>query len=745
MSVPEHVQSLHREAVRSNERRVVVVAGSPAATKRALRSIVTAVPIGIGETVYVGSHSPLDTERIDPRRTVELMGAEAELVLIDLQETLIPNAIGRCAGAVTGGGLLVLRTPPLEVWPDRRDAFDESLVVAPFQLEEVTGRFRQWLIQTLFESEGVTIVDANTKTITRSGLTGADAEIVVPTGVAPPADPTFPASVYHRCLTADQRRALLALEGLQSPPAAVILQADRGRGKSSVAGMAAAVLAGEGMTVAITATERTQVDPLFEQAEDVLAGGADYDLSETSTGGSITFYRPGDLLTDNTLEDIDVLFADEAAGLPVPTLEEFLVVPRVAFTTTLHGYEGAGHGFATRFREIVESSGHRCTEVRLNEPIRYAPNDPVERWVNRVLFLDARPAVTELLADVGPESVCARELSSDELFKRPTVFREAIGLLAMAHYRTEPNDIVRMLDAPNLDIHALLADGHVAAIALLAREGKLSHERRLAAFRGARLRGNMLPDIFLNEFRDLEAASTSGIRVIRIATHPAVRRRGLGSRLISHITDSYGHAVDWLAAGYGATPGLVRFWADNGFKPIFLSASRNASSGVYSTVMIRGVSSAGETMVTRFSGSFAERLAASLPDVHREVDADTALALLAAVPQPTSLDLSNDDWRFLTAIGFGPGRYDLNPEPLRTLLLHALTEGHRPEAGSMLVEKVLQGRPWPIVADRYGYDSVGTCRRAVRGAVAPLIEAYGGETVEQERERLRNGDDTNVE
>ncbi len=740
--MPALAADLRREARRANERRLLVLAGDRERGYEALAAALDALPVGIAETTLVGPEDRLRCEHVPQSNAGRLLGTTREVVIVDAHEALRPNALGRVVGAVDGGGLLVLLAPPLDAWPDRRDAFDESLAVPPFDVDDVAGRFRTRLVETLRAHRGVATVDVDAGTVEDDGLT--DPPPARPRApVERPADAAFPAAAYDACYTRDQADALAAFEALDAGPAAVVLEADRGRGKSSAAGLAAACFALDGEDVLVTAPSRRNAAELFARARELVAAvegdaPADDDV-ETAAGGRVRYRDPAAAV--DRAADADVLLVDEAAALPVRRLESLLAADRIGFATTIHGYEGAGRGFSVRFRERLAAGEHAVTDVSLAEPIRYAAGDPVEVWAFRALLLDARPPVEPAVRGAAPDAVSYRRLDPDALLDDERLLREAFGLLVLAHYRTEPADLARLLDAPNLEARALLFDGHVASVALLAREGDLAPEDRAMMYEGGRIRGNMLPDVLTSQLRDEAAGEPAGLRVVRIATHHAVRSRGLGSHLLSRVRAEFADAVDWLGTGFGATPGLLDFWADNGYGAVHLSTTRNDASGEYSALLLRPTSEAGRRLRDRHADWFARRFPAVCSDALSDLDPDVARATLRSVAATPPLSLDDREWRVVAGAAYGPGLFDVDPGPFRRLIVRALVEDPDGVALSareerLLVLRGLQGRPWPAVADRLGYHSPGGCMRAFGDALVPLVDRYGGEAASEVRERF---------
>ncbi|WP_336344028.1 tRNA(Met) cytidine acetyltransferase TmcA [Halalkalicoccus ordinarius] len=743
MELPAVAASLLEEARATNERRLLVLSGGHETTQEAARTLLEALPIGVSETTLIGPDAFLRCEHVDPKRTVELLGRTRQAIVYDAHDALLPNALGRLTGAVDGGGLFVLLAPPLDSWPARRDGFDEGLAVPPFDLKDVTGRFRERLVGLLRVHPGIAIVDVDAGVLERDGLVHPAPRIEYGSPELPSGS-GFPREAYERCLTADQIGALEALEALRENGRAVVIESDRGRGKSSAAGLAAGSLAVGGDDVLVTAPEARSTDELFSRARELLteldALSVDESrLLETPEGGRVRFALPTALGTERP----DVLLVDEAAAIPVRLLERTLSIGRVAYTTTVRGYEGTGRGFSVRFRDRLEESDLRSGTRRLSEPIRYAPGDPVEVWAFRALLLDAAPPVAELVVDADPDSVTYRRLTRDELADDERLLREAFGLLVAAHYRTEPDDLARLLDAPNVAVRALIHGGHVASVALLAREGGLPSETRRDLYDGGRIRGNMIPDLLTSQLRDEEAGVPVGHRVLRIATHDAIRSRGLGSRLLAEIRDEFADEVDWLGVGYGATPSLLAFWDGNGYSTVHLSTTRNDASGEYSAIMLSPTSETGRELHDRHAEWFAERIEGMLSDPLDDADPDVVRAALAATDVEASPDLSNRAWRHVASAAYGPGTFDTAPGSFRPVAVAGLVDGdvldERRER--LLVRKVLQGRAWDGVADELGFVSTRMCMRGLGEAFEPLVDRYGNETALAEKRRYACGDE----
>ena len=794
--IAEVARALRDEAKRANERRLLVLAGDRDRGIDAAYDVVEAVGVRDDAVAVVSTREGFRFDRVGPRGADALLGQTRQVVVVDCHEQCPPNALGRAVGAVDGGGLFVLLTPPLAAWPTRRDGFDASLAVPPATVAAVTGRFRRRLVETLQTHPGVAVVSlaaesGDEPTVERDGRTSPSTP-QPRSDPTPPPNPTFPAAAYDACRTADQVRAVRAFERLAESNAAVVVEADRGRGKSSAAGLAAGALALDGSDVLVTAPSPSNAEPLFARARELVSAVDDRPdpdddrldpdddqpypdgdrpdpdgaatTVEAAAGGRVRFARPA-VAVDGPA-DPDVVIVDEAAALPVRLLEGVLDAPSVAFCTTVHGYEGAGRGFAVRFRDRLAASPFAIRDIHLDEPIRYARGDPVESWAARALLLDARPAVTAALpaalvddasatseSGLGQVDYTVRRLTPDDLLADGPLLQEAFGLLVAAHYRTEPNDVARLLDAPNLTAQALIAGDRVVAVALLAREGGLDAETRAAMYEGERVRGNMVPDLLTSQLRDESAAKPVGLRVVRIAVHHACRGRGLGTYLLDRVHAAFRDEVEYFAVGFGATPRLLRFWRQAGYRSVHLSTTRNDASGEHSAVMIRPAGAVGEALCERHATALARRERDALSGSHRAVEVDVVRGVLAACPVAWPVELTDDEWRAVVAVAVGPGRYEVAPGAVRDLAYAALVSGEpigETDAGSaaaatsltpaqerLLIRVVLQGHDRDRVADELGYESVKTCLRALGAALKPLIERYGTDVAHRECERLR--------
>lgn len=823
------------EAAATDERRLLVLAGPPQLGFAAAEQALEAAPIERTHITVVGDETPLAVEHVPPAQATELLGTTCDAIVLDCHDGIRPNVIGQTVGTVRGGGLYVLVTPDLGEWLTSDDAIDERHVVPPYAREDVTSMFTRRLVDTLWDHRGVAIVDVAENRIVTDGLTdpapvrhstsgqsnrpphhsepvepdgqlGSQGAVTTETQGEQPAatqstDSTFPAGVYERCLTGDQQRALRGLEAIFDPMTAIVLEADRGRGKSSVVGLAAGAIAHAGFDVAITGPQfsatrealcrATELAALFEPEPEMGAcTGDNEDSTAPSCGNPTDDIAQATHVTDPSQvvhvpgggviryvppEDIEsvsaaMLMVDEAAGLPVDSLWAALGTDRVVYATTIHGYEGAGRGFSVRFRDHLAASAHDDETITLTDPIRYAAGDPVEVWAFDALALDARPAVDQVVAGTEPADTSYEALAAPDLCDDRRLLSEAFGLLVQAHYRTEPDDLSRLLDAPNVATRALVADGHVVAVALLAREGGLDAATRERAYDGMRIRGNMIPDLLMSQLRDEAAGKPVGVRVLRIATHPAVRSQGLGSRLLDHIrtevmdglsslipppsaaqqaTDADeppAITADWLGVSFAATPDLLSFWRQSGFHTVDFSRTRNDRSGRHSAIMFDPLTEAGTGLTARTTRRFVRRLPGLCHDTLATLDPDVLRGTLRAidgahVPAPA---LSDWEWSVVASAVYGPGQFDVAPTPFAHLAVAYFADHPDPDAAPLsppeerlLITRVLQSRDWETTATELGYHSTRECMLAIGDAFRPIVEQYGGDVVDECRTRYQ--------
>ena len=625
------LSAIVEQALAARHRRLVVLEGDRDAAWARLHAAV--VEAGLDEPFVAhdpgGAPIPAGWEALHASRFHTLLGRSPAVVAVDLHVETDVAALCVATGAVRGGGLVVLLTPSLSAWPDAPDRLRRRLAPPPYDERQVGRRLVARLIDSLRSSDGVRRFRVGSGGEIQA-VVPSPAELppaAAPAPLAPPAGATFDPAIYRAARTADQIRAIHALEALAgADPVAVVLSADRGRGKSSALGLAARALAAGGARIRVTGPGPGAVSELLAR------------VSEGAGAPEVSYLEPGSVSGDPP----EILLVDEAAQLSVPMLRGLLAaVPRVAFATTVHGYEGTGQGFSVRFMEHLRACDRGLHKVALDEPIRWAPGDPVEAWSHRTFVLDAAPDSAPG-GDTGLAGLELHALDQQRLADDEPLLRALFGLLVHAHYRTTPLDLARLLDGPNLRTWIARLDGQLVGALLLAREGDLAPALCQEIATGStRVRGNMLPETLICHLGERDAGALPAWRVLRIAVHPALRRRGLARRLLdaaaAKATDG---APAYLGAGFAATRDLIRFWSRCGFVPARMAVRRSAVSGEFSAVVLRPLDDRGHALVDRLGDAFLRRFPHVLADALRDLDPAVALAMLrsagAARPLPAA-------------------------------------------------------------------------------------------------------------
>jgi tRNA(Met) cytidine acetyltransferase len=546
----------------------------------------------------------------------------------------------------------------------------------------------------------------------------------------------FSDEIFLACRTEDQAAAVSALEALvdrsDDGPVAVVLSADRGRGKSSSLGLAARGLAAAGASVVVTG-------PGPEAVVEVQARVAEL-------GGSPPpFVSPADVAT----RAADVVLVDEAAALSAPALQRIAAdAPRVAFATTMYGYEGAGMGFDVRFREHLERRGGTLVERRLDQPVRWGPGDPVEDWARAALLLGARPAESAFFHTVRPEEVAVEAVTGAQLAEDEELASQLVGLLTLAHPRTAAKDLARLFDAPDVEVRCAMWREAVVGALVLVREGGLPMETCEGLLEGRlELPGQVLPELLICQLAEEGAGTLDAWRVSRLAVHPAAQRRGVGRCLLwAAVDEARDEDIDYLGARFAATGDLLRFWNRCGLGVVQMDVTRSPVSGEHPAVVLRPTSDWGERLAGRLQAAFVRRFPHVLADALSRLEPPVALAALGGslVPE-VQPEMAPDDWNVLLASAFGPAQHDATVQPAWELVRGYLCDS-KPRVEleliqrTLLLTRVIQHRPWAEAAACCGIDDVDEARRQLRLALRPLILAYGPTWARKEAERFRHGE-----
>jgi tRNA(Met) cytidine acetyltransferase len=658
------------------------------------------------------------------------LGTTFQALVLDLTNDLKPNDVGRLIGIVEGGGLIILQTPPWDEWDYIMTIFKQNLLVPGY--DNPRHIFISWFKRKLLEHNiGIFIYDADKRKLLSGTLETASRK--VKRIIQIPDQTKYPREVYQLSLTQDQVNVIKTMEWFyEKPPKGkkkiLVVTADRGRGKSCAVGLGLIGFAyalrkhKHRVRMLVTAPSVESVQSLFQLAIKAAESlGMNPKPKEKNgriieiqgDGFSLEYWEP--LMIPRLSGDI--VAVDEASGIHVPLLHKiWRHHRRIVFASTIHGYEGAGRGFSIRFLKTVkEDPSTLVKHLDMDEPIRYSKNDPVEAWLFDALILDAE---VDKLDEIDQEDITSGNLLYEKvdpywLFspEGEETLRKLFSIYVLAHYRNEPDDLAIIADAPHhiIRVAKTVRGGKVVGAIQAAYEGGLGEEVINSLLRGDKIPGNIIPDRMLKHHRIREYGSMKGLRIVRIATHPEVQDKGIGSFMLSKIyEESVDTGLDWLGSGFGVNEKLLKFWLKNGFYVLHISPDRNPVSGEYTILVMKPITKISSELVTYSTRLYKSKLLNSLYDTYRDLEIDIAYHMLYMNPpiktDKTPPHLSPVNLDRLWIYSYGPMTYEAATDIVLKLTKHyfSITPNPKPDLDELkekiLIGKVLQGREWEEVA-----------------------------------------------
>jgi tRNA(Met) cytidine acetyltransferase len=659
----------------------------------------------------------LNLQNIAFKDSLNVLGLTFDLLILDLNENLTPNDIGVLIEVVRGGGLILFLTPKLSNWESCITNFHKKLIVLPEDHTRLRHIFIKWFIKKLKEGKGIWIYDF--PNIYGEALQPSETEKFKFESVK---NAIFPKQLYDLCVTQDQVQALLNFEKLldKKGKKALVMIANRGRGKSSILGISAAGLLfklGEKKPLFLVFTAPSQSSLITAlQFAKISLEKLNVKVKEFKINNEISALkcRYGIIQVLSPYKALSsrgkIIFIDEAAGIPVPILFKLLKRFKISvFSSTIHGYEGAGRGFGLRFLKTLEKDESIETiKIELKTPIRYSSNDPIEKWLYDALLLNAEPP--QLPQSINLNEVIYEKPNLEEWFNlNEKPLREFVGICILAHYRNRPNDFAMLADAPHHQARVLkLSSGEIVAVLHLAEEGNLPEEFIDKIAEGEDIHGAVIPSCIIKHYTPLKFfAKQKGLRVVRIAVHPELEGKGLGSKVLKNlIEESEALGYDWVGAGFGATIPLLNFWLKNEFTPIHLSPSRNIVSGEYSVVVIKPLTRRALKLTLTLNQEFKLKLLNSLFTTYFTLDPKLARLLFKGVKEPKLFKpkLTKVQERRLLMYTKGILTFESAADAIKALLdAHFMSSDSsrfevKPEVEAALIAKCLQGKSWALTS-----------------------------------------------
>ncbi|KAG8438340.1 hypothetical protein GDO86_008865 [Hymenochirus boettgeri] len=641
--------------------------------------------------------------------THKILGNTYGMCVLQDFEALTPNLLARTIETVEGGGSVVLL---LRTMSSLKQLYTMTMDVhTRYRTEahqDVVGRFNERFILSLASCKNCMVIDDQLNILPISSHV-ANIKPLPPKTQDDPLSPeeqelqdvkvslqdTQPVGVLvENCKTLDQAKAVLKfIEAISEKTlrSTVALTAARGRGKSAALGLAIAGAVAFGYSnIFVTSPSPDNLHTLFEfifKGFDSLQyqEHMDYEIIQSLNPEfekavvrvnvfkehrqTIQYIHPADAVK---LGQAELVVIDEAAAIPLPLVKSLMGPYLVFMASTINGYEGTGRSLSLKLIQQLRqqsadsqvsitaenksatnnrlASARTLHEVTLQESIRYAPGDAVEKWLNDLLCLDCLNISRIISGCPLPETCDLYYVNRDTLFcyhkASESFLQRLVALYVASHYKNSPNDLQMLSDAPAHHLFCLLPPvpptqnslPEVLAVVQVCLEGEISQQSIMNSLsRGMKASGDLIPWTVSEQFQDPDFGSLSGGRVVRIAVHPDYQGMGYGSRalrllqmyyegqfpcmeenvalkpqeitsvsseavslleesltprknlppLLLRLSERPAEKLEYLGVSYGLTTKLLKFWKRAGFVPVYLRQTPNDLTGEHSCIMLK--------------------------------------------------------------------------------------------------------------------------------------------------------------
>lgn len=597
-----------------------------------------------------------------------LLGQDIKVLILNMIDKFDANMFAAAEGAVTGGGVIVL--------------------LLPEHIQEQDFFTNYFISQLLLHKLPILKQHQATKHIEHNSTLSA----------------------CHQLRLSEQQQAIKQIiktvTGHRKRP--LVLTANRGRGKSAALGIAAAQLINQGIDkVIVCAPSQVAAHTLYKHVQLTLNNKQQID--------NIPFYAP-DLLAQSN-PSCNLLIIDEAAAIPLKLLILFTQrYSRIVFASTQFGYEGSGRGFALRFQKQLQQLAPNWRSLQLQQPIRWAKDDPVETFTLSTLCL--KEQIPPLSFETNTWQIALT--NPKQLIEDPRLLNQVFSLLVNAHYQTKPSDLVALLNDQNLSIVLMTQQEQLLAVALINHEGGFDQQTSELIYQGKRRpTGHLMAQSLTFHSGFIKAACQQFARIQRIAVQPELQKQGLGNALINWLKDwAKQQGFDHLSASFAASPELVRFWLQQGFQVLRIGLQKDKSSGEHSFMVNLALSEQGISLHQQIQDNFKEQSQLLFSRQLQDLDSQLITQLWQ------SLISKKDNKQLKTALSAyteANRSYESVEFLLIQLLFNSEIDKLEQKQQRAIINKVIQNHSWQTVVTNHQFTGKKQAQAYIKQAIRDLI------------------------